>query len=160
MIKIISGGQTGVDRAALDAALNLGIDCGGFCPRGRQAEDGRIDLKYPLIELSYGGYEDRTLKNVLESDATLVIFYHLLKGGTKKTVDYLKKHQKPYLLVDAQKTPFLEAVESLRIFVKDEGIRILNVAGPRQSSTPKAYYYTLNLLSRFLCSFGKDHSPA
>lgn len=82
-MKIISGGQTGVDRGALEAALEAGIECGGTCPAGRKAEDGIIPEIYPLTELESTVYSDRTRKNVIDSDATLIIHFGRLEGGTR-----------------------------------------------------------------------------
>ena len=102
MLKIVSGGQTGVDRAALDCALQRGIDCGGWCPEGRLAEDGRIPPAYPVTELPGGGYPERTRKNVQDSDGTVIIYLGELSGGTEKTLLYCLDEGKPYLLLDAR----------------------------------------------------------
>ena len=99
-LKIISGGQTGVDRAALDAALESGISAGGWCPEGRQAEDGPIAEKYPLQELPDGGYKERTLKNVQDSDATVIIYFVTISGGTGETIAYCLNEKNTYLLID------------------------------------------------------------
>src|SRR6266478_3657728 len=100
-VKIISGGQTGVDRAALDVALKHGIDCGGWCPAGRLDEFGRIPDRYPVKELEHGGFEDRTRANVRDSDATIVIYCGELRGGTAKTVQFCVEQKKPHELIDA-----------------------------------------------------------
>ena len=86
-LTIISGGQTGVDRAALDSALSYRVDCGGWCPEGRQAEDGPIPARYPLTELG-GGYAARTRKNVEDSDGTVILYFDTPTGGTEKTLRY------------------------------------------------------------------------
>src|SRR3990167_2671567 len=88
------GGQTGVDRAALDVALELGILCGGWCPNGRKAEDGAIPARYPLQELPSGGYRQRTKRNVRESDGTLILFRNELTGGSAFTADVARKEAK------------------------------------------------------------------
>ncbi len=133
---IVSGGQTGVDRAALDFALELGIPCGGWCPKGRIAEDGPIDPIYPLIETISPGYFERTEKNVEDSDGTLVLNQGPLSGGTALTVEYLEKHRKPYRVVDlGNGTNPREVV----LWLWAQRIQILNVAGPRESKCPGIY---------------------
>ena len=94
-MKIISGGQTGVDRAALDAALETGIECGGFCPKGRRSEDGIIPEKYPLTETKTDQYPERTELNVKKSDATLVLIDGEADRGTALTISLCKLHHKP-----------------------------------------------------------------
>ena len=101
-IKIVSGGQTGVDRGALDAALEMEIDAGGWCPENRRAEDGVIADTYPVIALQGSGYRQRTKKNVLDSDATLIIYKGEVSGGTELTLSFCIKHHKKYLLIDAE----------------------------------------------------------
>jgi predicted Rossmann fold nucleotide-binding protein DprA/Smf involved in DNA uptake len=130
--KIISGGQTGVDRAALDVALEMGIPCGGWCPQGRRAEDGRIPDSYPLQEASSPDYPLRTRLNVEDSDGTLVITHGSPKGGTALTLKLAKQLCKPFLLVDlARKTDPSEVQQ----WIKKNQIRILNVAGPREGES-------------------------
>ena len=103
--KIISGGQTGVDRAALDVALELGIPCGGWCPKGRKAEDGPIDPKYPLKETKSTQYHFRTIANVMEADATLILTSGIPTGGTAFIIEVALKHKKPYLVIDLKRKP-------------------------------------------------------
>ena len=134
--KIISGGQTGVDRAALDVALEFGIPCGGWCPKGRRAEDGPIDPKYPLKETKSEEYPVRTEANVIEADGTLILTVGKPTGGTAYTIKIAVKFKKPYRIVDLGKNPKREAVLK---WANAYNIRVLNVAGPRESKFPGIY---------------------
>lgn len=146
VLKIVSGGQTGVDRAALDAALDNNIDCGGWCPEGREAEDGVIPNKYPLQVLPGSGYHQRTRKNVLDSDASLIIYFNVPGGGTEQTIAFCIKEHKPYVLIDAEEFTIAEAAKKVASFLETNSIITLNVAGPRASGEPKAYGYARNLI--------------
>ena len=149
-LTIMSGGQTGVDRGALDASLSVGAPCGGWCPAGRKAEDGPIPAKYPLTELPGADYLARTRKNVEESDATLIITFGAPTGGTKRTVEFCRRLRKPFLVIDAAATPVDEAVRQVLEFAKGRGVQRLNVAGPRASGEPRGYYYAFELVRRLL----------
>jgi hypothetical protein len=149
-IKIISGGQTGVDRAALDAALQSGSECGGWCPEGRKAEDGVIPERYPLTELPGAGYTKRTRQNVIDSDVSVIIYFGSLSGGTEKTLRFCLHQKKPYLLIDATELSPTRAAERIQQFVAGPSITTLNIAGPRASDEPLAYAYALQTMIRFL----------
>jgi hypothetical protein len=148
--KIISGGQSGVDRGALDAALAAGFPCGGWCPAGRVAEDGAIALRYPLTEMPSGGYSERTVKNVTDSDATFVIYFAELQGGTEQTVLQCVRQRKPYKLVDATEIGATRAAELVRQFIAEHDVSVLNVAGPRQSHAPAAHEYAVRAIGHLL----------
>jgi hypothetical protein len=150
VIKIISGGQTGVDRAALDVALRDGIECGGWCPAGREDEFGKIPDHYPVQELQGGGFTERTLQNVKDSDGTVVIYSHELQGGTEQTVRFCVELQRPHHLIDASRVATEDAAKLLADFVRKHKISILNVAGPRQSEWPEGYAYASRALDIFL----------
>jgi hypothetical protein len=138
--KIVSGGQTGADRAALDSALRAGFPCGGFCPFQRQAEDGTIPNSYPLTEIK-GGYNARTEQNVIYSDGTVIFFEDEPQGGTQLTVEFCLTHAKPHLLIDSSvKTP-QEAAWAIEDFVYSHSVEALNVAGPRSSESPDIYRF-------------------
>jgi hypothetical protein len=149
-VKIISGGQTGVDRAALDVALKHGIDCGGWCPPGRLDEVGRIPDPYPVRELEHGGFTERTLQNVKDSDGTVIIYLAKLSGGTEQTVRFGEKQQRPYQLIDASKVSAEKAGRLIADFVRTHGINVLNVAGSRQSEWSGGYEYAFRALEIFL----------
>ncbi len=154
--KIISGGQTGVDRAALDVALSLGIPAGGWCPAGRTAEDGVIPPRYPLQELSDGGYLERTERNVAEAEGTVIVHGGVLRGGSKATADFCAAEGKPCLLLDISRLAPAAAAEELARFVRANRLAILNVAGPRASEWPQGYDVAREILSVFL---GAAYAP-
>jgi hypothetical protein len=131
--RIISGGQTGVDRGALDAAISLEMPHGGWCPRGRLAEDGCIPTRYQLVETETAQYRERTELNVVDSDGTLILFRRVLRGGTELTRRLAVEYQKPHLMVDLAQPLDISVI---RQWLLTEAIRILNVAGPRESSSP------------------------
>lgn len=131
--RIISGGQTGVDRAALDVAITLGIPHGGWCPRGRLAEDGRIPDHYRLDETASVDYAARTERNVVDADGTLILSRGRLGGGTRLTHRLARQQKKPCLTIDLE-GPTDPTIA--REWLEAHDIRILNVAGPRESQSP------------------------
>ena len=154
-MKIISGAQTGVDRAALDVALKHGIECGGWSPSGRLDEFGRIPDRYPLKELEVGGFTERTLQNVKDSDGTVIIFPGKLGGGTQQTVHFCAELQRPHELIDASKVSAEDAAKLIADFNRKYKIEILNVAGPRQSEWREGYDFASRALEIF---FATNHS--
>ena len=129
--KIVSGGQTGVDQAALDAAMAVGLDHGGWCPKGRRSEAGAIPDRYQLKETRSVYYTVRTEQNVVDSDATLIIYSGLMSGGTALTLKLAKKHDRPTIAVNLESDV---DIESIRAWLSREQVAVLNVAGPRASS--------------------------
>jgi hypothetical protein len=150
-MKVVSGGQTGVDRAALDVALELGLPCGGWCPQGRRAEDGAIPPRYPLEETPSAEYHERTEWNVRDSDATLVLTIGRPIGGTALTLEFTRKLDRSCLLVDLTQPVNFDAV---REWLAANQVRTLNVAGPRASQQPQAYALTVTLLRGVLVPVG------
>ena len=148
--KIISGGQTGVDRAALDVALKHGIECGGWCPAGRLDEYGKIPNQYPVEELPFGGFTERTLQNVKDSDGTVVIYSGELRGGTEQTVRFCIELHRTHQLIDASKVSAENAGNAVAEFVRNNAITVLNIAGPRWSEWPEGYDYAFRVLDAYL----------
>jgi len=145
---IVSGGQTGVDRAALDAALSLGLGCGGWCPKGRRAEDGVIPGLYPLKETPKRDYAQRTEWNVRDSDATLILSRGKPSGGTAMAVQFAKAADKPFYFIDLSGAE--TDVNAFRCWMTECRIKTLNIAGPRESQNPGMYRQTFTLLLNLL----------
>ena len=178
LLKVISGGQTGVDRGALDAALALEVECGGWCPAGRLAEDGTIPKRYPVLELPNSGYAERTARNVADSNGTLIISNGEPIGGTRETVDRCIEMGKPFLVIDCARLSIRESIEAATEFVKGLssradardlsvgqvisehsrgsspsarlGMTVLNVAGPRASQWPESHNTAQQIVSGVL----------
>jgi hypothetical protein len=134
----------------MEAAMEADIEAGGWCPQGRAAEDGVIPDRYPLTELPGGGYQQRTLQNVLDSDATAIICSGNPAGGTLLTIQYCKKNEKKYILIDAATRDIQTAAGMLTRFVREEGVEVLNVAGPRARKDGGIYEYTRQVIKRCL----------
>jgi hypothetical protein len=172
-VKIVSGGQTGVDRAALDVALKHRIECGGWCPAGRLDEFGRIPDRYPVQELEEGNKEGRspdrpgwletaapwerrdifakrTHANVRDSDGTLIIYPGRLSGGTGQTVRFCTELRRPPQLINASKFSAEDGAKLIFDFVRKHKIDVLNVAGPRQSEWAGGYDYAFRALDIFV----------
>ena len=142
-MKIVCGGQTGVDRAALDVALALGIECGGWCPAGRGAEDGPIDARYPLRETPSADAAQRTEWNVRDSDATLILTSGTSSPGTELTIETARRLGRPVYTFHAGSP---EDVGMFRRWLQVYRVRTLNVAGPRESEAPGIYQRAVEFL--------------
>ncbi len=149
--RVISGGQTGVDRAALDVAMKIGIDCGGWVPKGRFAEDGPLDISYPVQEMQTRSRSARTEKNIMDSDGTLVIFNHKADGGTALTIVLADVNQRPLCEIDLGSTSMEEALQTSLAWIAANDIKVLNVAGPRKSKDPTIYETATAFLSLLFC---------
>lgn len=134
--RLVSGGQSGVDRAALDAAMAAGVEVGGWCPAGRDAEDGAIDRRYPLRETPSADTAERTEWNVRDSDATLILNRGTLDGGTALTRELAAAYGRPVLVVAVDASA---AVRRVRRWLAEERPRVLNVAGPSEGKRPGIY---------------------
>jgi putative molybdenum carrier protein len=152
-MKIVSGGQTGVDRAALDFALKHRIECGGWCPTGRQDEFGRIPDRYPVRELPGADFDQRTFRNIIDSDGTVIFHSGEMRGGTEYTLRCCIEQKRPHLVIDAAKKSPADAGKALDTFIRKHNIKALNVAGPRQSEWTDCYEYTLAVLETWLQTF-------
>lgn len=146
-LKIISGGQSGTDRAAFDFALAHNIPCGGWCPAGRQAEDGIIPDKYPLKETASSDPSERTVLNVNGSDGLLIIYCSELDDGSRQTLDFAKEEKKPVYLINQED---VLNPEEFMLWLDVNKIRVLNVAGPRESNDAGVYDYALRVLGSLL----------
>lgn len=156
--KIISGGQTGADRAALDAALETGFPCGGYCPKDRMAEDGPIDVRYPLIEIK-GGYSQRTRKNVVESDGTVIFYEGRPSGGTEQTLLFCIRTGKPYKLIDIEAMLTDHASQMILQFITQHRLSVINIAGPRASNCPVMYDFVKKTIGRIVQPSASESNP-
>ena len=158
--RLVSGGQTGVDRAVLDVALAVGFPVGGWCPKGRRAEDGPLPARYPLRETPSADYAQRTAWNVRDSDATLVLLWGRPTGGTAWTLTTAEEQGRPTFIHRLSVTGDEEevALESLQAWLAARGVAVLNVAGPRESEAPgvyaAAYRFVASLVERIASSSG------
>jgi hypothetical protein len=149
--KIVSGGQTGVDRAALDAALSANFPCGGWVTWDRMAEDGVISERYPVVALPKGGYRQRTRLNVTDSDGTVILYNESLKGGTRLTRNFCALLKRPYILINAaDMADPIAAAKTVLKFVDNNGIEVLNVAGPRASGWAEGYRFAFDAIYRVI----------
>jgi hypothetical protein len=159
-LQVISGGQTGVDRAALDAAMEQQIPVGGWCPRDRRSEDGSVPVRYPLKETAARSYAVRTEWNVRDSDGTLILVLNEISSGTRLTADAARSHGKPLRiehltgsvgpnLLSDENSPE-EQADSVVEWLQRHKIRVLNVAGPRGSSSKEMYPKALAFMTLVL----------
>jgi len=144
--QVISGGQTGADRAALDFAIEHNIPYDGRVPKGRLAEDGPIPETYQLQEMPTGDYSKRTEQNVLDSEGTLIVSHGMLAGGSAVTKYLASLNHKPCLHTDLDTLSIEEAAFLIKFWTNYHDMRVLNVAGPRASKDPEIYQATLKLL--------------
>jgi hypothetical protein len=144
--RIISGGQTGVDQAALDVAINFGIPHGGWIPKGRRTEAGKLPDKYMLKEMPTSSYPKRTEQNVIDSDATLIISHGQLIGGSLLTLEFAEQHRKEWLHIDLEINRGFSAAQLIQSWIVLNGIKVLNVAGPRASEDAYIYEDAVRLL--------------
>ena len=156
--KIISGGQTGADQAALDMAIELGFEHGGWIPRGRKTENGLLPDKYKLQEMPTTSYPKRTEQNILDSDGTLIICHGKLTGGSSLTRKLAKKHDRPWLHLDMDKLSVCDASKTTTSWIDRNGIQVLNVAGSRASKDLGIYKATMEILRTVLDSQGRQYA--
>ena len=145
--KIISGGQTGVDRAALDVALSRNMDCGGWCPEGRHADDGPISEKYPLTETAHTDHTVRTENNVKFSDGTLLFYRDNFEGGTAYAKEMAAHLNKPVLVIDVTDPPNAQAFKT---WIEANNIHVIHIGGQRECSSPGIYARARLLIENYL----------
>jgi hypothetical protein len=145
---IISGGQTGADRGALDAAIELGISHGGMCPKGRKCEDGAIPPRYELREGSTGDFSERNAANVVAADATLICTFGRHTPETRIVAELAEKHGKPMLYLDLNAEATDYAVKAVRNWLEEFDIKTLNVAGNPESEAAGLHGAVKDLLLR------------
>jgi hypothetical protein len=150
ILKIISGGQSGADRAALDAAIARGIGHGGWLPAGRKTEDGPLSSKYVMKEMTSASYPARTAKNVEEADATLIVSHGPLTGGSALTARIAAEQHKPCLHIDLDRLSHLSAVQLIKRWLREHRPEVLNIAGPRAGSDSSIYADVYALVLGFL----------
>lgn len=153
--KIISGGQTGADRAGIDFAIKHNIPYGGWLPMGRKTEDGTLPNHYQLQEMPTPDYSKRTEKNVLEGEGTVIVSHGFLTGGSALTREFAKQHRKPWIHLDFKELSISDAAARLLSWIERNNIRILNVAGARARKDPKIYEATMALLEKALSTGGE-----
>ncbi len=142
LTQVVSGGQTGVDRAGLDAAIFHDILHGGWCPAGRRSEDGPIPDTYQLRETESRNYTVRTKQNVTDSDGTLILFEDSMSRGTELTAKFARQLKRPLWSVDILELldwtdeHFETEIEKVVAWLKEENVNVLNIAGPRESTSP------------------------
>ena len=158
VLKVISGGQTGVDRAALDVAMSLGLEVGGWCPRGRTADDGKVPAQYPLTETRAEELHVRTQRNVETSSATLVLTRGAPTGGTRFTVEVASSMRRPLLIVDLQHGGTEDPISRVTHWLERVRPRVLNVAGPRESGAPGIGGQASRVLTEALLRWKKPSS--
>ncbi len=148
--KIISGGQTGVDQAALDAAIACGIEYGGWLPAGRKTENGPLPMRYALVELESESYPARTRRNIVEADATLIISHGPLTGGSALTANIAQKMNIPYMHLDLNRLSGEVRLKKVQAWLQEIKPVILNVAGPRASSDSRIYQLSYDIVVELL----------
>jgi hypothetical protein len=144
---IISGGQTGADQAALDAAIELDLPHGGWLPKGRKTENGPLPMHYALHEMDSFRYRDRTEKNILAADGTLIFSFGPLTGGSALTEALAIRHNRPFLHIDLELIEKEHAAALVEQWFREEKLEVVNVAGPRASSEPRIYKAVYSLLT-------------
>ena len=157
IVRIVSGGQTGADRGGLDAAIQAGIPHGGWCPKGRKAEDGVIPPIYNLTETKSADYKARTEANVKDSDASVIFTRGPLDGGSLLTAQFAKRHLKPHLHLDLSAASVSQASQTLLIWLDRLGgeALVLNVAGQRESKSPGLQTQVRAVLSAVLAALAQ-----
>lgn len=160
LTKIISGGQTGADRAALDVAIKFNMPYAGWIPRGRRTEEGPLPEKYRLFQMATTDYRDRTRQNIIDSQGTVVICRGALTGGSLLTRQFAKVVGRPCCQVDLSHNDTFEGAVILHSFILENRLSVLNVAGPRASQDPGIYFEVKSILEAVLYMLYLDRDSA
>lgn len=153
---VLSGGQTGADRAALDRAIDAGLPHGGWCPLGRHAEDGPLPPQYRLRETEGSGARQRAKRNVRDSDGTLILNRGALDGGSRQTAIFAQRMGKPVFIVQLDRAPRVQAARRVLRWPHRHPIATLNVAGPRESKRPGIHSGSRDLLTALRAAAADD----
>ncbi len=159
-MKIISGGQTGADQAALDAAITLNIPHGGWLPRGRKTENGPLPIRYALYECNSARYRDRTEKNILHADGTLIFSFGPLSGGSALTEALAIRHDRPFLHIDFERIDKTQAAAMVESWLQTMRLQTVNVAGQRASNEPRIYEAVYSLLTEICWTVEAPRKPS
>lgn len=148
--KIVSGGQIGVDQAALDVAIKLGVPHGGWIQKGRKTQRGILPEKYQLKEMPVAGFKDRIEQNVIHSDGTLIISHGELTGGADYSQKMAKEHNRPCLHIDLNEASVDMAGSKINTWIIENEIEVLNVTGSRTSEDAKIYKETMVIVEEII----------
>lgn len=158
--KIVSGGQIGVEQAALDIAIKLGVSHGGWIQKGRRTQHWTLPEKYQLQEMNTASYKDRIEKNVIDSDGTLIISHERLAGGSDYSRKMAEKHQRPCLHINLKETSGFFAASAINTWIREKNIAVLNVTGPKASEDPEIYKAAMDVLESVYYLGEMDQKPA
>ena len=159
-LKIVSNAQTGISRGVLDAAIELGAECGGACAEGRMAEDGFIPDNYPVAELVGEDTSESIRQNVKQSDGTAIIYFRDIEDEPEEALDYCVQLGKPYRLIDGGDLQSGQAAKVIADFIKDKGWMTLHIVGPKASASDRAHRFGYEAVGALLGLGPKPRNPS